>query len=242
MTKGQMSESFLTMIFLSMSGGLMDAYSYSARGGVFANAQTGNVVLLSVNTFAGEWSQALHYLVPILAFAAGVLIVDSVRNHFNHLQRVHWRQLVLVAEIFLSVLVGFLPNRLDMLANVIVSLSCAMQVQAFRKVDGYTVASTMCTGNLRSGIESLNAWRRTGNKKTLTKAGDYFGVILLFGVGAGAGSLLVKVMGIRTIWCSAALLLVGFLLMFIKEDIEENPELQKELQEIREELHEEMKR
>ena len=179
---------------------------------------------------------------PILAFAAGVLIVDSVRNHFNHFQRVHWRQLVLVAEILLSVLVGFLPNRLDMLANVIVSLSCAMQVQAFRKVDGYTFASTMCTGNLRSGIESLNAWRRTGNQKALTKAGDYFGVILLFSVGAGAGSLLVKIMGIRTIWCSAALLLVGFLLMFIKEDIEENPELQKELQEIREELHEEMKR
>ena len=43
---GQMSESFLTAVFLSLSGGLQDAYTYLFRGKVFANAQTGNIVLL----------------------------------------------------------------------------------------------------------------------------------------------------------------------------------------------------
>lgn len=43
----QMSESFLTAAFLSVSGGLQDAYTYIFRGKVFANAQTGNIVLLS---------------------------------------------------------------------------------------------------------------------------------------------------------------------------------------------------
>ena len=42
-----MSEAFLTAAFLSISGGLQDAYTYLARGYVFANAQTGNIVLLS---------------------------------------------------------------------------------------------------------------------------------------------------------------------------------------------------
>ena len=42
-----MSESFLTAAFLSISGGLQDAYTYIYRGEVFANAQTGNIVLLS---------------------------------------------------------------------------------------------------------------------------------------------------------------------------------------------------
>ena len=45
--RGQMSESFLTAVFLSLSGGLQDAYTYLFRGKVFANAQTGNIVLLS---------------------------------------------------------------------------------------------------------------------------------------------------------------------------------------------------
>ena len=46
---GQMSESFLTAVFLSLSGGLQDAYTYLFRGKVFANAQTGNIVLMAVH-------------------------------------------------------------------------------------------------------------------------------------------------------------------------------------------------
>ena len=45
----QMSESFITAAFLSVSGGLQDAYTYIFRGKVFANAQTGNIVLLGQN-------------------------------------------------------------------------------------------------------------------------------------------------------------------------------------------------
>ena len=66
---GQMSESFLTAVFLSLSGGLQDAYTYLFRGKVFANAQTGNIVLLSANIMDGQWDKVLHYLVPLCAFA-----------------------------------------------------------------------------------------------------------------------------------------------------------------------------
>ena len=68
---GQMSESFLTAVFLSLSGGLQDAYTYLFRGKVFANAQTGNIVLLSANIMDGRWDKVLHYLVPLCAFALG---------------------------------------------------------------------------------------------------------------------------------------------------------------------------
>ena len=42
-----MSESWPTVALLTFSGGLQDAYSYCVRGKVFANAQTGNIVLMS---------------------------------------------------------------------------------------------------------------------------------------------------------------------------------------------------
>ena len=54
---GQMSESFLTAVLLSLSGGLQDAYPYLFRGKVFANAQTGNIVLLSTNIMDGRWDK-----------------------------------------------------------------------------------------------------------------------------------------------------------------------------------------
>lgn len=63
---GQMSDSFLTAAFLSVSGGLQDAYTYIFRGKVFANAQTGNIVLLSQSIAEKNWHLALHYLVPLV--------------------------------------------------------------------------------------------------------------------------------------------------------------------------------
>lgn len=57
---GQMSESILTAAFLSISGGLQDAYTYLFRGKVFANAQTGNIVLLSQNIMERNLHLVIH--------------------------------------------------------------------------------------------------------------------------------------------------------------------------------------
>ena len=82
---GQMSESFLTAVFLSLSGGLQDAYTYLFRGKVFANAQTGNIVLLSSNIMDGQWDRVLHYLVPLCAFALGVLVAKPAGKRHRFL-------------------------------------------------------------------------------------------------------------------------------------------------------------
>ena len=247
---GQMSESFYTAMFLSLSGGLQDAYTYLFRGKVFANAQTGNIVLLSQHLFAGEWDQTVHYLVPLLAFALGVFVAELLHGWFKDLQSLHWRQLVILFEIVLLFGVGFFPQEWNLLANALVSFSCAMQVQTFRKVNGYGFASTMCIGNLRSGTEALCVWMRTKNAKAKDKAFHYFAIIFLFGLGAGFGSVGIQWFGRYAVWCSCLLLVVSFILMFIKEDIEENPAIESELhalqQDVRsvdallkEELHEE---
>lgn len=215
---GQMSESFLTASLLSLSGGLQDAYTYLARGEVFANAQTGNIVLMSVRLFEGAWTQAIRYLVPLGAFFLGVLTAELMHLRYKKMERFHWRQLVLLGEIVLLAAVGFLPQSWNLLANSVVSFACAMQVQAFRKVDGYAFASTMCIGNLRSGTESLCAYWSSGAPQARKKAGRYFGVIALFGVGAGLGGVLLPYLGFGTIWISCALLTAAFVVMFAREE------------------------
>ena len=169
---GQMSEAFVTALFLSVSGGLQDVYTYLYRGKVFANAQTGNIVLMAVKLFAGEWGEALRYLMPLCAFALGIFVAEFIRLKLKRMQWLHWRQLVVLFEILLLFVVGFLPQELNLLANSLVSFSCAMQVQSFRKVNGYAFASTMCIGNLRSGMDSLCAWLVGGSTKAFGKAMD----------------------------------------------------------------------
>ncbi len=229
---GQMSESFLTAVFLSLSGGLQDAYTYVCRGKVFANAQTGNIVLLSQNIYEQNWSATFHYLFPLLSFVLGVAIAEWIRQSFQSWRAIHWRQIVLLSEILLLFVVGFLPENFDMLANVLVSFSCAMQVQTFRKMTGYAFSSTMCIGNMRSGMEALFTYIRTRDRETLKKSLYYWKIIFLFGFGAGLGGHFVSVFGAKTIWLSCALLLVGFFLMFIKEEIEEHAEICEQLQDV----------
>ena len=190
------------------------------RGKVFANAQTGNIVLFSAYLFDGEWDHCARYLIPVLSFLLGIFAVECIHRHFKYMEKVHWRQLIILAEIVLLFVVGFLPQRVNTLANVLVSFVCAMQVQTFRKVRGHAYASTMCIGNMRSGTEALCVYFHTRDREVLHKALTYFGVIGLFAVGAGLGALLTAWLAERGIWVSCALLAVSFLIMFIREEEE----------------------
>ena len=216
-----MSEAFCNSAFLALSGGFQDAYTYNTREQVFSNAQTGNVVLMSQHLMAGQWAAGLRYLFPLLSFALGVLLAERVQNRYKYAKSLHWRQGILLAEIFILFLVGFLPPEWNMAATALVSFSCAMQVQAFRKVDGYSYASTMCIGNLRSGTAAFSVYLREKKPEQLRQAVYYFGIIALFALGAGIGGNLSARFGIHMIWFSCALLLVSFFLMFRKQTRQE---------------------
>jgi len=166
----QMSEAFINSVFLALSGGFQDAYTYNTREGVFSNAQTGNVVLMSQNFMVGKWMDGLRYLFPLLAFALGVFCAERIQGRFKYARKLHWRQGILLLEIVILFAVGFLPQSCNMAATVLVSFACAMQVQTFRKVGGYSYASTMCIGNLRSGTAAFSVYLREKQPEQLRQA------------------------------------------------------------------------
>lgn len=211
---GQMSDSFRAAVFIILSGGFQDAYTYFCRGEVFANAQTGNIVLFSAYLFEGNFSRCLHYLVPLLAFMVGIFAAECIHRHYKYMEKVHWRQLIVLAEIVLLFIVGFLPQEVNTFANALVSFVCAMQVQTFRKVNGYSYASTMCIGNLRSGTAAFSMYLRDKRPEQLRQSLYYFGIILFFAIGAGIGGNLSMRYGIHMIWVSVGCLLVSFFMMF----------------------------
>ena len=213
----QMSEAFLNSAFLALSGGFQDAYTYNARNEVFCNAQTGNVVLMSQHFMAGEVTAGLGYFFPIIFFALGVWGAEKIQANYKYAQKLHWRQGVLLAEILILFTVGFLPTEYNMLATVLVSFACAMQVQSFRKVNGFSYASTMCIGNLRSGTAALSFYLREKKPEQLRQAMYYFGIIFMFALGAGIGGNLSIRYGIRMIWVSCGFLMISFLLMFVEK-------------------------
>ena len=197
------SQSILVGCLLAASGGLQDAYT------LFSS------FLRRMQSLAlGQWNVAVEHLIPVLAFAGGVFAAEVVHNRFHSRSLAfHWRQAVVLLEAVILCLVAFLPLRLNLLANGLVSFVCAMQVESFRKIEGNSYATTMCIGNLRSGMEHLYRWHVTREKAHLHRAKVYCLVILVFVLGASLGGVACRSMGRYTILICCPLLLAAAALM-----------------------------
>ena len=213
-----MSESMLTAAFIILSGGLQDAYTYLCRGKVFANAQTGNIVLFGANIAEGNWLRAAEYFLPILAFALGVVAAEIVKRRYKKRQsdiNIHWRQIVVLVEIVLLIAAAFLPQTLNTTVNIMISFICAMQVESFRKVRGSAFATTMCTGNLRSAADNLYAGLALHDAPALLRASRYLSVVLVFVLGAVAGAFLTQALAEKAVLLCTLPLLAAFGVMFL---------------------------
>ena len=92
-------------------------------------------------------------------------------------------------EMLLLTVAAFVPiGTMDRVVNIIVSLVCALQVQTFRKVHGYSFESTMCTGNLRNGTEAFFEYAASGKNDAKCRCLYSFGVIVFFIIGAALGA------------------------------------------------------
>lgn len=224
MRKYQTSESLPVGLLLALAGGILDSYSYLNRGQVFATAETGNLVLLGINLSQGKWHQVLHYLLPILAFTAGVLATELLRRWLGpNAGRLHWRQPILLTECAVLVLVSFLPQgKLDPLANMLISFTSAIQIECFRKFHGCACATTMCTGNLRSGTEHLFRHLTVPESQSAPKARLYYCLILSFVTGAILSGLCSPVMKGRAVLLACVPLLTAFGLMFRSQRMSES--------------------
>ena len=188
----QMSDSVEVAALLALSGGVMDAYSYLVRGHVFANAQTGNLLLLGITLTSGSLQECVKYGLPVLAFTIGIAAAYVIRIVARE-WHLHWRQLAVFVEILLLVCVAFIPSDMNLLANSLTSLACGIQVQAFRKLHGHAFATTMCIGNLRSGTQEAVTYLHTHEKEHAENSLLYFGTIFCFVAGAVIGNQLVPV-------------------------------------------------
>lgn len=209
-----MSETLRLGIILAVSGGFMDAYSYLFRDHVFANAQTGNMLLLGVNISRGNFAEAVRYLFPVIAFTIGIIISDVIRYNTNDKGKLHWRQNSVLFEALSLFAVAFIPTEYNLFANSLTSLACGIQVESFRKIHGSGIATTMCIGNLRSGTENLCSFVFYKNKENLGKAMLYYGIILSFIIGAVLGSIAIEFWGEKSILVCSFMLALAFLIMF----------------------------
>ncbi|MBR3315653.1 MAG: DUF1275 domain-containing protein [Atopobiaceae bacterium] len=175
---------------LTLVGGYLDAYTYFERGGVFANAQTGNIVKLAIALAHGESATYPQFLLPIFFFAMGLFVALTIEHELEARGRRLVRRAALAAEIAGLAIVGFIPlePQYNAIANCIVSLVAAMQFEAFSTFRGDAIATTMSTGNLRKFVDALYAGTLRHDPQMLARSVKFLSVILVFFLGAFVGT------------------------------------------------------
>lgn len=199
-------------ILLALVGGFLEVYTYALRGGVFANAQTGNIVFFMLNLSKLQWIEAIYCLAPIISYFMGVVVTEWIKLHDNY------HKYVLLLEIVLLFLIAFYPlDYPSLVVTMIISFICAMQVSSFNKLTGtdeielhkgapYT--TTMCTGNLRSAAEQFTRSITQREREAKIKFYLYMLIILSFGFGVIIGSVIIEYLNIYSIWCCCLCLII----------------------------------
>lgn len=121
-------------IILAMVGGFLDAYTFISRDGVFANAQTGNIVLLGVHLALGEWQQMILYIPPIVAFILGIFISEFSKIFKRKSWITSSRRFVLLIECIVLVIVGLLPATIhNSVVTILIAFASSLQIATFNK-------------------------------------------------------------------------------------------------------------
>lgn len=190
---GNIHESLCVALILALLGGFLDAYTFILKNGVFANAQTGNLILLSVSLFNGEYDRVPQYLLPIVFFSLGILLSEYIKETPLIGQNTKKIKIVLLFKAAVLIVIGFTSARTNPLfTTCTVSFLAAVQVGIFNKMEGSAVATTMITGNLKSSMQCLYAFFSKKDKRAGKVFVQYIAVIVFFGIGAGIGAFLTR--------------------------------------------------
>jgi len=205
-------------LLLTLANGFLDAYTYIARGGVFANVQTANVIFFAIDGSERKWTAALAHVWPILAFIAGIVLASHIKS--GRVERVlpHPLRWTIAIQAVALAIIGFVPSSVPhSYVTVPISFLAAMQIGLFRNIGELVYLPVATTGNLmrfvEAGYEGL-VERHPDSRRAFKVYGT---LTLAFAVGAFAGAVASLAWGVHAIWLPAGFLAFTLALFIIDE-------------------------
>jgi uncharacterized membrane protein YoaK (UPF0700 family) len=195
---------------LAWVGGYLDAFTFVGHGHVFANAMTGNVVLLGADAVSGSWRQCLPHILPIVMFLIGIAVARAMCKARNR----RWLQSPELSVLWIEIVVFFAlgwmpPQTSDFVITMSIAFVASMQMATFRNVNGLPFSSTYTSSNLRTMIENAFDWLFGGRQSNhLSAARDFVTICSMFLFGAIIGAFLTPRLHNAALWVAASVLLL----------------------------------
>lgn len=197
---------------ITSAAGMMDAWVYLDHGHVFANAQSGNVVLMGIELAARHPDRALRHVPSLAAFIAGLLLSRLLGAALKR-RGVNSRTVRLTGECVLLVVLATIVGRLtDDVVTAWVGFIAAVQITSLSHIGKWSFNTGMTTGNLRSAVSALaRALVEEQPRSDWLQAAAVGCICVAFAAGALLGGYLTPWWHGGTLYAIAALVLAGTL-------------------------------
>ena len=207
-------EKYYIYELLILVGGMMGAYTYLVRGGVFCNAQTANVLMMALALGRGEWSRGLYYLIPFTAYLLGAMVSEALPTGIRHRRMLRWDTLLIGFEILVLLLMGLVPPSWPVqIVQVSINFIASMQYNTFRQAEGIPMSTTFITNHVRQmGVQAVTSLHRH-DRAAGGRALRHLLMIFMFFPGALILAPLCASLQEKAIWVAALPLLVCFAIL-----------------------------
>lgn len=198
-----------TYALLMMAAGMMGAYTYNLRGGVFCNAQTANIVMMSIAFGRQEWLRGCYYLIPVSAYLAGSFLSELLPSPVKRLGFLRWDTYLVAFEALMLFLTGFIPlSAPHQVVQLLINFLASMQYNTFRQAEGIPMATTFCTNHVRQvGVAAAKLLRK-GDRAAALRGLTHAGMIGCFFAGGALLTAFCGVLAEKAVWLALAPMLV----------------------------------
>lgn len=212
-------ETFLFVFLITAVGGFINTYSYFVCGGVFASANTGNMIQMGMAIHADDWQHFVACLVPTLASIIGSAMARIVWHINKEKSHVISSDVFILVEIFILFVIAFLPDSVpNNYINVVLALVCGYQIGTFRSFNGTPHNTTNCAGNLRTmGYFVGDTIASKFSKESMIQTGKYFIVLISFTIGAYIGTLTSNLWGKYASFVGCFMLAIMIVILNVRE-------------------------
>ena len=184
----QHSDSLFIGIIIFFIGGFQNVYTYLNCGKIFANLQTGNMMWMAIALAEKDVLGAARYLIPLGSFCLGCVIGALVDTKCKYNFKMHWRTIVLIIEMIITVIASFLSHKI--LVAALITFNSALSLQGFKNVCNRSLPAMMMIGNLRKAVDHLTKYSINHDKEDLKEGVLIWMLLFTFIFGAYISAIL----------------------------------------------------
>ena len=194
---------------LMLIAGFWGGFTYSLRGKVFVNAQTGNLVFLSLGIASWDTALIKNALATFLAYFLGIITAELISKEINKVSFLIWERILLFFSLIVTICLGFIPETAPFeFTNFSIAFTAAMQFNTFERAHGMGMATPFCTNHVKQASANLIRFLKTRDSNKLRISLSHLSMILSFVTGATLSIFLGKIFLGKAIWLSSFLILI----------------------------------